>query len=141
MAIRIAADAIALLGERIVLVDRKYGPQGLALPGGYLEEDESLEQTAVRELKEETGLDVVRKEQFRTYSAPGRDPRGPCVSTVFLCEVSGTPVAGDDAKGIRVIGLDEIDALKDELAFDHYEILCDAKGAIGKFLGTGEEDS
>ena len=87
--IRIAADTLIICnndkGEKyFVLVERKYPPYGWSLPGGHLEEGESLEECAAREAKEETSLDVRILAQVRTYSDPARDPRGRAVSTLFV---------------------------------------------------------
>ena len=93
-------DTVILLygGKGIVLIKRKNDPQGLALPGGFVNKGESLSDAAVREAKEETGLDVELYKQFFTYSDPKRDPRGHHMTTVFLGAAGGVPVASDDAK-------------------------------------------
>lgn len=120
---RIAVDLIIELGgDRIVLVSRRDPPHGWALPGGFLEYGESLEATAVREAREETGLTVELTRQFHTYSDPTRDQRGHTVSTVFIAKARGIPRAGDDAGDVRTVGLDE---LPSPLAFDHEKILAD----------------
>jgi ADP-ribose pyrophosphatase YjhB (NUDIX family) len=77
----------------------------------------------MREMKEETGLDLVDLKQFHTYSEPERDPRFHTICTVFLATGRGEPKAGDDAASLKVIKLDEIERL--EFAFDHKEILKD----------------
>ncbi len=110
---------------KVLLVQRKNDPfQGQwALPGGFLEEGETLEDGAKRELKEETGVEVDSMEQVRAFGKPGRDPRGPTVTIAFLsriyCEEDLKPA--DDAKDARWV---EVDKLPDmELAFDHDEII------------------
>ena len=123
--ITLTVDVIAIYGGGVVVIKRDYFPPGLALPGGKVEEGESIEKALVRELKEETNLDIISMKQFHTYSEPDRDPRGHYISTVFVCEASGELKAGSDAKNTRIIKLDEIDSLKDKFAFDHYKILCD----------------
>lgn len=106
----------------IVLIERKYPPHGWALPGGFVEYGESLEETAVREAKEETSLDIRLVEQFYTYSDPGRDPRFHTISTVYIATAQGQPRAHDDARNIGVF----TDADRPRpLAFDHDRILQD----------------
>ena len=116
------ADIIIETEEGIVLVERKNPPLGWALPGGFVEYRESLEETAVREAKEETGLDIENLRQFHTYSAPGRDPRWHTITTVFTARAKGRPKAGSDAKGVKVF---PVDRLPDKLAFDHKEVIND----------------
>ena len=82
---------------QLVFVERKNPPRGLALPGGFVDEGEWLADAAMREAKEETGLDVELVELFHAYSDPARDPRSHTVSTVFIGRARGTPVGGDDA--------------------------------------------
>lgn len=113
---------IELEGKGIVLIERKNPPHGWALPGGYLDYGESLEEAAVREAREETSLEVGLQEQFYTYSRPDRDPRQHTVTTVYLARAEGKPVAADDAKGIGVFTEDN---LPRPLVFDHEEILKD----------------
>lgn len=112
--------------EHILLIQRKHDPyQGSwALPGGFLDMDETLEQAAARELKEETCLDALSVRQIGTFSAVDRDPRSRVITTAFEVTVDAaqTPVAADDAadwqwKNLKSLGC-EI-----ELAFDHADIL------------------
>lgn len=93
----LTVDLIIQIDQDIVLIERRFPPHGWALPGGFLDPGESLAEAAIREAKEETGLDVVLIEQFHTYSKPTRDPRRHTVSTVFIAYSNGIPVAGDDA--------------------------------------------
>lgn len=116
--------------EGIVLVQRKNPPLGWALPGGFVDYGESLEQAAVREAMEETGLEVIELKQFHAYSDPSRDPRQHNISLVFLAQAHGIPRAGDDAKGCQVFPLD---GLPEPLAFDHSRILAD----YVRYLSTG----
>ncbi|RUM88588.1 MAG: NUDIX hydrolase [Thermovibrio sp.] len=109
--------------EGIVLIERKYPPKGLALPGGFVEVGESVERALIREMEEETGLDVIILRQFGVYSDPDRDPRFHVVSVVFECVARGAPVGKDDAKVAKIYGYDEIPLGK--LAFDHGKILRD----------------
>ena len=114
-------DIIITLGTGVVLVKRKNPPVAWALPGGFVDYGESLEQAAVREAYEETGLHVRLGCQFHTYSEPNRDPRQHTVSTVFLATAEGTPVAGDDAGEAAVFHEESLPPL----AFDHSRILGD----------------
>jgi ADP-ribose pyrophosphatase YjhB (NUDIX family) len=117
------ADIIIELRDKsIVLIKRKNPPYGWAIPGGFVEYGESMEQTAVREAKEETGLDVNLICQLHTYSAPDRDPRHHTITTVFIAQANGEPVAGDDAADV---GIFREDNLPDDITFDHRKILAD----------------
>jgi ADP-ribose pyrophosphatase YjhB (NUDIX family) len=106
----------------IILIKRKNPPYGWAIPGGFVDYGESLEEAAVREAKEETNLDVKLIRQFHTYSDPKRDPRHHSISTVYIAKAKGIPKAKDDALEIGIF--DESD-LPDEIAFDHGLILND----------------
>ncbi len=106
----------------VVLIERANPPQGWALPGGYVDYGESLEQAAVREAKEETSLEVRLLGQFHTYSDPARDTRQHNISTVFVAQASGAPKAASDAKALGVFSKDN---LPEPLAFDHAAILED----------------
>ncbi len=108
--------------EGIVLIERKNPPYGWAIPGGFVDYGESLEETAVREAKEETGLDVTLVTQLHTYSDPKRDPRHHTITTVFIARAKGTPKGGDDARRAKVFTKDN---LPSPLAFDHERILKD----------------
>lgn len=106
----------------LVLIERKNPPPGWALPGGFVDYGETLEQAAIREAREETSLDVQLLCQFHTYSDPGRDPRRHTISTVFIARAEGKPEAADDAKQVGVFTREEINF---PLAFDHRQILDD----------------
>lgn len=116
-------DAIIEIGGKIVLIKRSNPPFGWALPGGFVDYGESLEQAVVREAKEETGLDIEDIKQFHTYSDPGRDPRFHTIGTIFTAKAKGLPKAGDDAAEIKLAGLGEIEKI--ELTFDHKQIIRD----------------
>jgi 8-oxo-dGTP diphosphatase len=105
----------------IILIDRKNKPFGWALPGGFVDYGESLEQAAMREALEETGLQISLKEQLKTYSAPDRDSRYHTISTVFIATAEGSPRAGDDASKADIFMEQDLPPL----AFDHAEILSD----------------
>ncbi len=113
---------IEIESQGLILIERQNPPPGWALPGGFVDYGESLEQAAVREAKEETCLDVELLGQFHTYSDPHRDPRMHCITTVFVAKASGTPKAEDDAKSVALFPKDQ---LPDTLAFDHRKILDD----------------
>lgn len=115
-------DIIIEIAGEIVLIKRKNPPHGWAIPGGFVDYGESVEEAARRETKEETGLDITGLRQFHTYSDPNRDPRHHTISVVFVCQASGKPRASSDA---AEIGLFTKDTLPEELAFDHRQILDD----------------
>ena len=118
---------IEIESKGIILIKRKNPPYGWAIPGGFVDYGESLEEAAVREAKEETNLDVKLIKQFHTYSDPKRDPRHHSISTVYIAKGKGIPQAKDDALEIETF--DESN-LPDEIAFDHRSILGDYfKGA------------
>lgn len=121
---------VQLGGDRVVLVRRANPPPGWALPGGFVDEGETLEAAAVREAREETGLEVELVDLLYVYSDPRRDPRRHTTSTVFLGRASGEPAGGDDAAEARAFAWT---ALPSPIAFDHAEILADAR----RFLLTG----
>lgn len=101
-----------------------------AFPGGFAEEGETIEQTAARELREETHLYGLPLHQFHTFSKPGRDPRGWTVSVAFWTCLDPTlktqALGGDDAAEARWFPLADLP----ELAFDHAEILAAAVDAM-----------
>lgn len=113
---------IEMESKGIILIKRKNPPFGWAIPGGFVDYGESLEQAAVREAKEETSLDVELIGQFHTYSDPNRDPRHHTISTVYVAKAKKTPEARDDA---LAIGIFTESNLPDEIAFDHRLILRD----------------
>jgi 8-oxo-dGTP diphosphatase len=119
--IELLDDAGTLLG--IVLIERKNPPYGWALPGGFVDVGERVEDALIREMKEETSLDVSILSLQNVYSDPERDSRFHTASVVYRCEARGTPRAQDDAKNIRVVPREQLPQL--ELAFDHALILGD----------------
>lgn len=118
----VTVDIVIEYGDGIVLVERKYEPYGWALPGGFVDVGESLEEAAVREAREETSLHVELRELFYAYGNPSRDRRGHTVTIVYIGEGAGTLKAADDAKGAEVFSFD---TLPDRLAFDHRRIIAD----------------
>ena len=121
-------DIIITTGDKIVLIRRKNEPLGWAIPGGFIDFGESAENAAIREAKEETGLDVELTGLLGVYSDPKRDPRTHTISTVFLAKAQGTPKADDDALDI---GLFDKDNLPEEIVFDHKKILEDFFKSVG----------
>jgi 8-oxo-dGTP diphosphatase len=115
-------DIIVRYMNGIVLIERKNPPHGWALPGGFVDYGETLEHAAVREAREETGLEVRLLRQFHTYSDPARDPRQHTISTVFEAESEGKAEAGDDA---AKVGVFTAGILPEDMAFDHRQILED----------------
>ncbi len=115
-------DIIIEIPEGIVLIKRKNPPFGWALPGGFIEYNESAEDAAKREAYEETGLMCEDLKQFHTYSAPDRDPRHHTISIVFTAKAKGTPCADSDAANIGIFTREN---LPQPLAFDHHQILED----------------
>ncbi len=122
----LAADILIELIDHpqrpFVLIERKYPPYGWAIPGGFVDVGETLEQAAIREAKEETCLDVSLSVLLGLYSNPQRDPRNHTVTAVYLAQAHGTPTAADDAKNFGLFGFDN---LPEELAFDHAQVLAD----------------
>lgn len=127
----VTTDVVVISRERrprVLLIRRKAEPfAGMwAIPGGFVDMDETLEESARRELREETGVHVGRLEQLATFGAPNRDPRGRTISVVFLTRADADrlkPHAGDDAAEIGWHSL----LHPPPLAFDHAEILACAR--------------
>ena len=115
------AAIVAKADRMLLLILRKHDPFAgkWAFPGGFMDMDETPEEAIVRELEEETNITGVALEQFKTYGALGRDPRGRTISTLFLGFVEHSSdvkaKGGDDAAEARWFSLDEVP----DLAFDH----------------------
>lgn len=118
----LTVDVIIETGGGIVLIERKNPPFGWAIPGGFVDYGEKIEDAVRREAKEETGLDIDLVRQFHSYSDPARDARCHTVSVVFIATASGAPKAGDDAQKAMIFSEDTLPA---EIAFDHRQILDD----------------
>ena len=131
VAVDVVIELVDRPGRPIVLIERRNPPFGWALPGGFVDVGESLEQAAVREAREETSLVVRLKALLGCYSDPARDPRGHTVSPVYVAEATGEPAAADDARNLDVF--DPAQVLPD-LAFDHARILEDYR----RWRATGE---
>ncbi|MFA6384320.1 MAG: NUDIX hydrolase [Candidatus Omnitrophota bacterium] len=119
----LTVDTIIEFKGGIVLIKRSNPPFGWAIPGGFVDYGESLEDAAAREAKEETNLDVTGLKQLHTYSDPRRDPRFHTVCTVFSAKGKGPLRAGDDAADIRLI--DPRDLKNIEFAFNHRDVIKD----------------
>ena len=122
---------------QILLVERRFDPfrGSLALPGGFVDEDEGLEEAARRELFEETGVELPpgSLRQLGAYGAPGRDPRMRVVTVAFWASVgqSPDPKEGSDAAAARMVPLADVMANPAKLAFDHHRIIEDARSQAG----------
>ena len=127
----LTVDIIIEIGKQIVLIKRKNPPLGWAITGGFVDYGESVEDAAIREAKEETGLDVKLKTLLYVYSDPKRDPRGHTTSVAFIAKAKGVPVGADDADEAQLF---KLDALPKPLSFDHRRILQDYK----RFKETGK---
>lgn len=126
--IKVAADSVIFAYVEaqlsILLIQRKNDPfKGMwALPGGFVENDEDLEPAAIRELKEETGIELKTMQQLRAYGKPGRDPRFRTVSIVFQAIIDPEQhkiAAADDAASLQWFNTKQLP----ELAFDHAEVV------------------
>jgi 8-oxo-dGTP diphosphatase len=137
----VTVDVVIVSDEpdpRVLLIRRKHDPfAGMwALPGGFVEMDESLEAAARRELYEETGVQAEELDQLHTFGDPGRDPRGRTISVAYLAIVDAVklkPRAADDAAETGRYSLRQ----PPPLAFDHAEILACAR----RWLEEGPRES
>lgn len=123
-------DVIIRCQDRIVLIRRRNPPLGWALPGGFVDEGETVEHAAIREAMEETGLQVTLDQLLYVYSDPSRDSRQHTLSVVFTGHAEGTPQAADDADEAKLFSLDDLP----ELVFDHARIVAD----YAHFIQSGE---
>jgi len=123
----LTVDSIIISDDKVVLIKRLNNPykDSWALPGGFVEYGESVEDATVREAKEETNLDICLDKLIGVYSDPDRDPRGHTVTVAYKCSiVGGNLKSSSDAKEAKFFTIDEIKNIK--LAFDHEIILKDA---------------
>jgi 8-oxo-dGTP diphosphatase len=125
----LSADGIIRLYDEneefqgIVFIERLNEPFGIALPGGFVDIGEKVEDALVREMKEEVSLDVQIESLLGVYSDPKRDPRFHTATAVYICKAIGEPKACDDAKSVFVYKIEDIPY--DKLVFDHKEIVED----------------
>ncbi len=138
----VTADCVVMTNEplpKVLLIQRGHDPfkGGWAFPGGFLDMDETLEQCAIRELGEETGLHLKECHQIGTYSGVTRDPRGRTITTAYLFIVNApAEVKGqDDAAAAQWFPITEIP----HLAFDHYDIFKDSLKVYARNIGVEEE--
>jgi 8-oxo-dGTP diphosphatase len=124
-------DVLIRIDDGLVLIRRSNPPLGWALPGGFVDEGETVEHAAVREAMEETGLEITLESLLYVYSDPARDPRQHTMTVAFTARAQGVPVGQDDAAEARIFSLD---SLPSPLVFDHSQIIADYR----HFLQTGE---
>ena len=124
----VTVDGIVEYQGGIVLIERSNPPLGFALPGGFVDYNESVEDAVVREIKEETNLEFRDIKLLKVSSDPDRDPRFHTVSIIFHGKGSGELCAGDDAAKAHVVAFKDIPA---QMAFDHRQIICDYLQGIG----------
>lgn len=105
-----------------MLIKRKNPPYGWAIPGGFVDVGETMENAATREAREETGLIVRLQVLLGMYSDPSRDDRGHTATAVYIAEARGQPIAADDAEAVDVFAQN---SLPSPLAFDHALVLAD----------------
>jgi len=123
----LTVDGIIIENQKVLLIKRATEPfiDYWALPGGFVELNETTERAVEREIEEETGLTAKTKKVVGVYSKPGRDPRGHTITIAYLLEtIKGTAKATEEAREVKYFDLDN---LPENIAFDHREIIEDAK--------------
>lgn len=122
----LTVDAVIFIDQQVVLIKRKKDPfKGqFALPGGFVEWGERVEDACRREAREETGLTIELLELLGVFSDPERDPRGHVCSVAYLAKkIKGDLTAASDAKAAERVPIRKIRGKKIKLAFDHQKIL------------------
>jgi 8-oxo-dGTP diphosphatase len=124
---KLAVDAIVEYQGKIILIERKNIPYGWAIPGGFVDVGETVEDAVRREMKEEINVELFDLKQFHTYSDPKRDKRWHTISLIFTATCKTAPKAGDDAKNFALFTKEEIIKMGKEqkLCFDHEQVLQD----------------
>ncbi len=127
----VTVDVVVVTREprrRVLLIRRKSDPYAgaWAVPGGFIDMDESLDEAAARELREETGVEVTQLQQLHTFGDPKRDPRGRTISVAYLAEVDPAQVKPQAADDAAEVGWHDLEA-PPPLAFDHDKILARAR--------------
>jgi 8-oxo-dGTP diphosphatase len=132
----LTVDCVVIDAKGRLLLIRRGNPPfkgKYALPGGFVDVGETVEEACRRELEEETGVKARRLELIGVYSDPKRDPRGHTCSVAFLARVATPkPKAGDDAAAAEWVA----DRAKLDLAFDHARILRDARRLLRRAGGV-----
>lgn len=125
----LTVDGIVEYDNAIVMIERKNPPLGWALPGGFVDYGETVEDAVRREIKEETNLEFSNFKLLGVYSDPKRDVRFHTVSSVFYGKGTGELKASSDAKNAKIY---KVDSLPEKIAFDHRKIIEDYVNQIKK---------
>jgi ADP-ribose pyrophosphatase YjhB (NUDIX family) len=117
-------DAVILIDQKVLLIKRAGYPYKdyWALPGGFVDMDETIENALIRETREETSLEVISYKLLGIYSSPTRHPKQ-LIAAAYIVEVSGNPKAGDDAKEFSFFPVGQLPL---KVAFDHRLIISDS---------------
>jgi 8-oxo-dGTP diphosphatase len=128
----VTVDMIIERPDGIIMIERSNPPYGWALPGGFVDYGETLENAAIRETKEETDLKLLNPKQLGAYSNPKRDPRFHTIAVAFVAKGVGQPKSGDDAKDLKIVPYKNL--LKVKYCFDHRQIVLDYLKTRNKIL-------